>query len=234
MVEQPVCEHLSSAPHSRVLLAENPGAGRPEHAESFRRIGATRGELENGRRARASGEGVGGVPRWTIWSAGESEVSGSPVAVGKRATRSSPVPGFGEGSRPQARGQHSVTQPAQTMNKVVRYVLLAEVFAVATFAVGWWAVPVVAALWGFFSRDPKRPRNVAVAAAGGWATLLVLDAVRGPVYVMASQLGDVMSIPPFVLYLVTLLFPALLAWAAATLVRRPDATTREAVRSEVS
>lgn len=120
------------------------------------------------------------------------------------------------------------------MNRFVRYVLLAEAFAVATFGLGWWTVPVVAALWGFFSKDPGRTRNVALAAAGGWATLLVLDAVRGPIDVMARQLGEVMSLPPFVLYVVTLLFPALLAWAAATIVRRSDATVPEAARSEVS
>ena len=116
------------------------------------------------------------------------------------------------------------------MSKLIRYVLLAEGFAVATFGVGWWTVPVIAALWGFFSRDPGRSRNVAFSAAGGWATLLVLDAVRGPINVMADQLAAVMSLPPFVLYVVTLLFPALLAWAAATLVRRPDVTTPETAR----
>lgn len=111
------------------------------------------------------------------------------------------------------------------MNKLIRYVLLAEGFAVATFGIGWWTVPVIAALWGLLSRDPGRSRNVALAAAGGWATLLVLDAVRGPINVMADQLGAVMGLPPFVLYVVTLLFPALMAWAAATLVRRRVVTT---------
>jgi hypothetical protein len=116
------------------------------------------------------------------------------------------------------------------MSRIVRYVLLAEAFAVATFALGWWTVPVVAALWGLFARDPDRARNAAIAAAGGWATLLVLDAVRGPVNVMAEQLGGVMSLPPVLLYVFTLLFPALLAWAAATIVRRRGVTSHEAVQ----
>ena len=116
------------------------------------------------------------------------------------------------------------------MSKLVRYALLAEAFAVATFGLGWWTVPVIAAAWAIFSSDPHRVRNVSVAAAGGWATLLVLDAVRGPVDVMAAQLGAVMGLPPFVLYFVTLLFPALLALCAATIARRPHVKTPEAAR----
>jgi hypothetical protein len=104
------------------------------------------------------------------------------------------------------------------MPRYVKYVLLAEAFAVATYGVGWWTVPVIAALWGMFSPDPNRARNAAISAAAGWATLLVLDFVRGPVWTMATQLGAVMSLPPIVLILLTLIFPALLAWCAATLV----------------
>ena len=100
----------------------------------------------------------------------------------------------------------------------VKYVLLAEAFAVTTFGIGWWSVPIVAALWGMFSTDEHRARNAALCAMGGWATLLVLDIVRGPVATMATQLGGVMGVPGFVLILLTLLFPALLAWSAATLV----------------
>jgi hypothetical protein len=114
------------------------------------------------------------------------------------------------------------------MSRIVRYVLLAEAFAVATFGLGWWTVPIIAALWGFFSHDPQRTRNVGLAAAGGWATLLVLDVVRGSVGTMAEQLGGVMNLPPVALYVATLLFPALLAWMAAVIVRRLDAATPEA------
>ena len=107
------------------------------------------------------------------------------------------------------------------MNPFVKYLLLAEGFAVTTYGAGWWSVPVVAALWGFFSADRHRARNAAVAAAGGWGTLLLLDVARGPVSTMGAQLGALMGVPSVVLYLLTLLFPALMAWAAATLVHRP-------------
>jgi hypothetical protein len=39
------------------------------------------------------------------------------------------------------------------MKNLVRFVLLAELFAVATYAFGWWTVPLIAALWAIVSRD---------------------------------------------------------------------------------
>ena len=101
---------------------------------------------------------------------------------------------------------------------VVKLVLLAEAFAVTTFGLGWWSVPVVAAIWAAASRSPKRAEIAALCATGGWASLLLLDIVKGPVATMATQLGSVMSLPPAALYLLTLLFPALLAWSAASLI----------------
>jgi hypothetical protein len=104
------------------------------------------------------------------------------------------------------------------MRTFVKVVLLAELFAVATYALGWWTVPVIAAIWGIASRDAKPARVAALCAAVGWATLLVLDAVKGPVDTMATRLGGVMGVPAFVLLLLTLIFPALLAWSTAALV----------------
>jgi len=104
------------------------------------------------------------------------------------------------------------------MRTFVKFLLLSEAFAVTTFGLGWWSVAVVAALWAAFSVDSRAARFAAFCAAGGWGTLLLLDAVRGPVGVMGSQLGSVLGVPAAVLVLLTLLFPSLLAWSAATLV----------------
>jgi hypothetical protein len=120
------------------------------------------------------------------------------------------------------------------MSTFVKYVLLAEGFAVATFALGWWTVPVVSVLWTIFTKGRYAPRNVGFAAAGGWASLLVLDVVRGPVATMGDQLARVMGLPAWLLYVITLLFPGLLAWSAATIVRRSRATLPEAAPSTAS
>ena len=104
------------------------------------------------------------------------------------------------------------------MRPFVKYVLLAEAFAVTTFGLGWWSVPLVAAAWGLVSRSNRKALFAALAALGGWVTLLLLDVMRGPVTTMASQLGGVMHMPAFALYALTLIFPVLLAWCAASLV----------------
>lgn len=104
------------------------------------------------------------------------------------------------------------------MRNLVRFVLLAELFAVATYALGWWTVPVIAALWAVVSRDSNRAIIAGLCAAGGWASLLLLDAAKGPVGTMASALGGVMGVPAVALLILTLVFPALVAWCAASVV----------------
>ncbi|HEX6575758.1 MAG TPA: hypothetical protein VF042_12390 [Gemmatimonadaceae bacterium] len=113
------------------------------------------------------------------------------------------------------------------MKTLVKIILLAELFAVATYAFGWWTVPIIAALWTLLSRDTRRIRMAAFCAALGWATLLALDTVKGPVPAMATRLGGVMHVPSIVLIILTLVLPALLAWSAAALVagRRPTSPT---------
>ncbi|HMA20574.1 MAG TPA: hypothetical protein VKO87_07200 [Gemmatimonadaceae bacterium] len=113
-----------------------------------------------------------------------------------------------------------------SMPNFVKAILIAELFAVATYALGWWTVPLIAAAWGFVSRDANAARYTALCAMAGWVTLLLLDAAKGPVASMAARLGGVMGIPAVLLYVLTLLFPALLAWSAAKLsaglfLRRP-------------
>ena len=114
------------------------------------------------------------------------------------------------------------------MRVVVKWVLLSEAFAVTSFGLGWWSVPIVAALYAAMSGDVNRARVVALCAAAGWLTLLLLDVARGQVGTMGAQLAGVMNMPAPLLYVLTLVFPALLAWSAATIVprwRKPAAQT---------
>lgn len=86
--------------------------------------------------------------------------------------------------------------------------------AAGTWLAGWWAVPILALIAGAAA---IRPVFVAGAASLSWALLLVLDAAQGPFNRILSMLGGVMGLPGIALVILTLLFPALLAWAAATL-----------------
>lgn len=110
----------------------------------------------------------------------------------------------------------------------VKAVLLAEAFAVTTFGLGWWSVPIVAALFAIASKRQNPARFAALCAAAGWGSLILLDVAKGPVGNMGARLGGVMGVPPVILWVLTLVFPALLAWCAAALVPRPRATTATA------
>ena len=104
------------------------------------------------------------------------------------------------------------------MRSAVKFLLLAEGFAVATYALGWWTVPLVGLACGLFmNRDGSPIRYATVCAAAGWLSLLLLDAARGPVGEVAARLGGVMGLPPTALVVCTLLFPALLAWSASSI-----------------
>jgi len=101
---------------------------------------------------------------------------------------------------------------------IIKFVFIAEAFAVATYAVGWWAVPLVALLCGLVITLDGRPVVYAtVCAVAGWLMLLLLDAARGPLGEVAARFGGVMGFPPAALVATTLLFPALLAWSASSI-----------------
>ena len=119
-------------------------------------------------------------------------------------------------------------------------VLLALVLALATALVGWWTVPLIGTLWGVV-RAPRRgvAPDAGLAGALGWGLLLLLAAAQGPVAAVAAQVGAVMGLGAPGLVVLTLLFPFLLAWAAAlvsaelTRAVRGAAAERDAGREEI-
>jgi hypothetical protein len=102
------------------------------------------------------------------------------------------------------------------------FLLLVAAFALASW-IGWWAVPLVALLWG--ALRPGFPRPIlaaALAALLGWAFWLLLDFVGDPAALtrIATRVAAVLQLPAVLLLLLTLLWPALLAWSAAALACR--------------
>jgi hypothetical protein len=94
---------------------------------------------------------------------------------------------------------------------------VAAAMAALTWLLGWWGVLVTALVIGFvFRAEGGGGWRIAVAAALAWSALLAVDAVSGPVGLVGARLAGVMRVPAFVLVMATLLFPALLAWSAAT------------------
>lgn len=105
----------------------------------------------------------------------------------------------------------------------MRRVLLAGLLAgAATAAAGWWAVPLVAAVWARAARRDRHPvRSCAIGAALAWALLIGAAGVQGPVAAVARRVGGVFGLPAWAVVLFTLLFPALLAAAAVQAARPP-------------
>lgn len=98
--------------------------------------------------------------------------------------------------------------------------LLVVVAAIAalTWLVGWWGVPVVAAIAGVLLwRRPAIAWLVALAAVVAWSALMLADATRGRFAALSAAVGGTLRVPASALVAVSLLFAALLAWSAAAL-----------------
>jgi hypothetical protein len=101
-------------------------------------------------------------------------------------------------------------------------VLLLALFGVnlmGTVVLGWWTVPLFGVIWGWFSpmrlTAVRAANGAALCAALAWGLLLGWAALHGPLGELARRLGVVMHLPAPALLVITLLFPAALAWSAA-------------------
>jgi hypothetical protein len=104
------------------------------------------------------------------------------------------------------------------MKSLVLWLVMLTVIALATAALGWWAVPVVAAIWGLATPLTRGTWwRAALAGSGAWALLLFFTATQGPAGELASKVGAVFALPGFAFVILTLLFPAVMAASAAEL-----------------
>jgi hypothetical protein len=99
---------------------------------------------------------------------------------------------------------------------IVDILVLGAAFALGTFYVGWWAIPIIALAWGWIVGPGRRPATrAAMGAAIAWMGFLAHDAVRGPAGRLVRTLGALFHLPGVVLLIVTVLFAMVLAWGAA-------------------
>jgi hypothetical protein len=101
---------------------------------------------------------------------------------------------------------------------MIFHLLVAACMAGLTWTLGWWGVAVAALILGVVFRDEGgRAWRVALGATEGWAILLIVDMLVGPLAGVMKTVGGAMSIPGPALLLVTLLYPALIGWSGAAL-----------------
>lgn len=106
------------------------------------------------------------------------------------------------------------------MMQLARLALLTGAFAIATFVLGWWAVPLVAAVYAVMSAAQRGSAVISgIAAMLAWGCLLAITAAQGPVPTLAAELGGVLKLSPLAVYVVTIAFPGLLAVSAAVVAR---------------
>lgn len=96
--------------------------------------------------------------------------------------------------------------------------IVAAILAALTWFVGWWGVPLVAAVAGaLLWRRRGIAGLVALAAVIAWSVLILVDGASRRFGVLAGVVGGTLRLPAGALLTVTLLFAALLAWSAATI-----------------
>jgi hypothetical protein len=101
------------------------------------------------------------------------------------------------------------------MRFVVRLLLLAGGFALATAWLGWWAVPIGGLAGGLLLPRSARPLRLVPLAAGlGWAILLARSAAAPGFGPFVRRLEDLLQTPSAVLIGATLLFPVISAGTA--------------------
>ena len=84
----------------------------------------------------------------------------------------------------------------------------------------WWIVPLAALIATVIWWDHTDvAKQVMWGAVGGWVVLLLIDSLHGRTWALARAAGGVVFLPWGLLFPVTLLFAAGLAWSMATVAK---------------
>jgi hypothetical protein len=101
------------------------------------------------------------------------------------------------------------------MRFALRVTLLAFAFLIGTAILGWWAVPLFAAVAAVVARTVGHQAGAAaLAAMVAWGALLTWSATHGSVWAFSRLAGGAMGMSGAAMILATLIFPAALAWTA--------------------
>jgi hypothetical protein len=105
------------------------------------------------------------------------------------------------------------------VTRALLVIALAADFALGTWLVGWWAVPVLGVVHGLvLGREWAPARASTLAGALAWGGLLLAFGLSNPgVAPLAGRLAALLQLPTAGLYAATLLLPALLGGTSAAL-----------------
>ena len=109
--------------------------------------------------------------------------------------------------------------------KPLRFLLLIVMLGAGTMFLGWWAVPVIAAVYALLRRDITAPREAMLAALIAWLLLLARMAQFGAFTTLLDRLGRIFPMPGMGVFALALLLAMALAWSAARVVTGAAATS---------
>src|SRR5687768_7332858 len=98
---------------------------------------------------------------------------------------------------------------------VGRLLVLGVGMALATIALGWWAVAATGVAFAIIDGRRRSALDAGLGAGLGWAMLLGVAAVRGDVLGVARSVGGAVGLPPAALLVIAVAFPTALAWSSA-------------------
>jgi hypothetical protein len=107
------------------------------------------------------------------------------------------------------------------MRRVPRSLLMlscAVLMIAGTWFLGWWAVPVVAALYAVGRREMSAPREAGLAAMLAWLVLLIRLKAQPSFATLLAELGQIFPVPGIAVAGLALLLAMVLAVTAARLV----------------
>lgn len=106
------------------------------------------------------------------------------------------------------------------MERAGRFILVVAAMCAGTWFAGWWTVPVVAAAWAVADRgDRALPLRAGLAGITAWGLLLAGQLGVADLGRLAEVVGRVLGVGAGPVVVLTLVFPALLAASAASVVR---------------
>ena len=189
----------------------SPSGGDGNHGSSWRMV------VELGPEVRAWGTYPGRTVRQPV----EQALRRPARQVGVGDARHAAVPASRRGTLGAHAHVHADPHAgAPAMTQLARLLLLTAAFAIATFAAGWWAVPLAAAAYAAMTSAQRSSAVIAgLAAMLSWGVLLGITAAQGPVGTLATELGGVLNLGSSAVYAVTIAFPGLLAVSAAVVAR---------------
>ena len=102
--------------------------------------------------------------------------------------------------------------------KPLRFLLLIVLLCAGTMFLGWWAVPVVAAVYALLRRNVSAPREAMLAALIAWLLLLSRMAQFSAFNTLLDRLGKIFPVPGMGVLALALVLAMALAWSAARVV----------------